>query len=406
MNIAELNDLDEVTRLEGFQTGTYLGMEIHDVPFEMVEYFDPCHPVLVGGIGLGKQNVGYVQARLKRHRWWHKKVLKSRDPIIVSIGWRRIQTVPVYAIEDRNGRHRMLKYTPEHMHSLAMFWGPLAPPQMGSCCPKFIQQSVMFSMLFHVLDFPHTAYSDSMEEAHVFYLFMNWLSGSISREVGRLSFFNELSLCSNFLEGSNPLLCVTRQIWRPCMISMPFLVTWPTWLLYLDINTISGSILDEIRNLKSLFNIRLGDNTLSGSIPLSLGNLTNLATLYLDSNALSELTSNTLGSSIPLPLGNLTNLVVLELSDNKLSGLIPPSFGNLTNLTTLYVYKNSIFGSILDEIGNLKSLSDINLSLNKLNGSIPLSLTNLTNSLEVVCLSSNHIVGEIPLELRKHSSVV
>ncbi|GAY62788.1 hypothetical protein CUMW_220570 [Citrus unshiu] len=349
MNIAELNDLDEVTRLEGFQTGTYLGMEIHDVPFEMVEYFDPCHPVLVGGIGLGKQNVGYVQARLKRHRWWHKKVLKSRDPIIVSIGWRRIQTVPVYAIEDRNGRHRMLKYTPEHMHSLAMFWGPLAPPQMGSCCPKFIQQSVMFSMLFHVLDFPHTAYSDSMEEAHV---------------------------------------------------------TWPTWLLYLDINTISGSILDEIRNLKSLFNIRLGDNTLSGSIPLSLGNLTNLATLYLDSNALSELTSNTLGSSIPLPLGNLTNLVVLELSDNKLSGLIPPSFGNLTNLTTLYVYKNSIFGSILDEIGNLKSLSDINLSLNKLNGSIPLSLTNLTNSLEVVCLSSNHIVGEIPLELRKHSSVV
>ncbi|ESR37346.1 hypothetical protein CICLE_v10029939mg [Citrus x clementina] len=62
MNIAELNDLDEVTRLEGFQTGTYLGMEIHDVPFEMVEYFDPCHPVLVGGIGLGKQNVGYVQA--------------------------------------------------------------------------------------------------------------------------------------------------------------------------------------------------------------------------------------------------------------------------------------------------------------------------------------------------------
>ncbi|KAH9659559.1 ribosome biogenesis protein bms1 [Citrus sinensis] len=147
MNIAELNDLDEVTRIEGFQTGTYLGMEIHDVPFEMVEYFDPCHPVLVGGIGLGKQNVGYMQARLKQHRWWHKKVLKSRDPIFVSIGWRRIQTVPVYAIEDRNGRHRMLKYTPEHMHSLAMFWGPLAPPQMRSCCPKFIQQSGQHSLV-------------------------------------------------------------------------------------------------------------------------------------------------------------------------------------------------------------------------------------------------------------------
>ncbi|XP_024034772.1 ribosome biogenesis protein BMS1 homolog [Citrus clementina] len=133
MNIAELNDLDEVTRLEleGFRTGTYLRLGIHDVPFEMVEYFDPCHPVLVGGIGLGEENVGYMQARLKRHRWWHKKVLKTRDPIILSIGWRRFQTIPVYAIEDRNGRHRMLKYTPEHMHCLATFWGPLAPPQTG-----------------------------------------------------------------------------------------------------------------------------------------------------------------------------------------------------------------------------------------------------------------------------------
>ncbi|KAK9153091.1 hypothetical protein Sjap_000571 [Stephania japonica] len=131
-NIAELNDLDEEARIEmeGFRTGTYVRLEVHDVPFEMVEYFDSCYPILVGGIGLGEDNVGFMQARLKRHRW-HKKVLKTRDPVILSIGWRRFQTTPVYAIEDQNGRHRMLKYTPEHMHCLAMFWGPLAPPNTG-----------------------------------------------------------------------------------------------------------------------------------------------------------------------------------------------------------------------------------------------------------------------------------
>uniref|UniRef100_A0A7N0T9Q8 Bms1-type G domain-containing protein n=1 Tax=Kalanchoe fedtschenkoi TaxID=63787 RepID=A0A7N0T9Q8_KALFE len=131
-NLMELMDLDEETlvEIEGFRTGTYLRLEIHDVPCEMVKYFDPYHPQLVGGIGLGEENTGYMQVRIKKHRW-RKRVLKNRNPIIVSIGWRRYQTTPVYAIEDQNGRHRQLKYTPEHMHCLAWFWGPLAPPNTG-----------------------------------------------------------------------------------------------------------------------------------------------------------------------------------------------------------------------------------------------------------------------------------
>ncbi|KAL6976243.1 Glycoside hydrolase 2 (Mannanase, beta-galactosidase) [Sarracenia purpurea var. burkii] len=161
MNEAELNDLDEATRvgIEGYRTGTYLRLEVHDVPFEMVEYFNPYHPVLVGGIGLGEDNVGYMQVRLKRHRW-HKKVLKTRDPIIVSIGWRRYQTTPVYAIEDRNGRHRMLKYTPEHMHCLAMFWGPLAPPHTGVVAVQNLsnhQMAFRITATAQVLEFNHAA---------------------------------------------------------------------------------------------------------------------------------------------------------------------------------------------------------------------------------------------------------
>lgn len=159
-NLAVLNDVDEVTRLEmeGFRTGSYLRLEVHRMPFEMVKYFNPRHPVLVGGIGRGEESVGYMQVRLKRHRW-HRKVLKNRDPIIISIGWRRYQTLPVYSLEDRNGRHRMLKYTPEHMHCLATFWGPLAPPNTGIVAFQNLsnnQASFRITATGVVLDFNHS----------------------------------------------------------------------------------------------------------------------------------------------------------------------------------------------------------------------------------------------------------
>ncbi|KAI3903001.1 hypothetical protein MKW92_042185 [Papaver armeniacum] len=122
----QFSNVDEIGK------GTYVMLEVCDVPFEMVETFDPCHPILVGGISLEEENVGYMQARIKQHSW-HTKSLKTRDSITISIGWRRYQTTPVFATEEtrRSGSHEMLHCTPENTYCFAMFWGPLAFPNTG-----------------------------------------------------------------------------------------------------------------------------------------------------------------------------------------------------------------------------------------------------------------------------------
>lgn len=133
MNEAEFQDEDEATReqVAGFRPGTYVRIEFNSVPCEFVQNFDPAYPIVVGGLLPNETSFGFLQARIKRHRW-HKRILKTNDPLIFSLGWRRFQSIPIYTMDDGT-RNRMLKYTPEHMHCLASFFGPAALPNTGFC---------------------------------------------------------------------------------------------------------------------------------------------------------------------------------------------------------------------------------------------------------------------------------
>ncbi|KAL4099285.1 hypothetical protein PRIC1_007125 [Phytophthora ramorum] len=117
-------------QLEGFRNGLYVRIEFSGVPAEFVRYYDPKNPIVVGGLPNMEDTLGLVRMRFKKHRW-HRKILKTNDPLVFSIGWRRFQSLPVYSIEDTNERHRYLKYTPEHMHCHATIFGPMCPPNTG-----------------------------------------------------------------------------------------------------------------------------------------------------------------------------------------------------------------------------------------------------------------------------------
>jgi ribosome biogenesis protein BMS1 len=135
INKEEFSNLDERQRVavEGHRAGKYAKLVLEGVPAEFVSRFDSRLPIIVGGLSATEDRWGFVQVRIKRHRW-HKKILKTNDPLIFSLGWRRFQTLPIYSISDSRTRNRMLKYTPEHMHCFGTVYAPLIAPNTGFVC--------------------------------------------------------------------------------------------------------------------------------------------------------------------------------------------------------------------------------------------------------------------------------
>lgn len=124
------DDIDRKIQLVGYFSGLYLRFVIKNIPAEFLEMFNPTEPLLAGGLNAEETTHQLVVARIKRHRWY-PKILKSQDPLLISMGWRRFQTQPIFATEDPNNRSRYLKYTPLHMHCLASFYAPVTPPNTG-----------------------------------------------------------------------------------------------------------------------------------------------------------------------------------------------------------------------------------------------------------------------------------
>lgn len=177
-------------------------------------------------------------------------------------------------------------------------------------------------------------------------------------------------------------------------------------------NGLSGTLPEEIGNIKDLAQLDLSYNKISGKIPNSIGE-TKLMALYLNKNNLS--------GEIPEGIGKLKNLMYLSLSLNKLSGSIPKWIGNLTKLEYLRLSNNRLTGTIPVEIGNLKSLETFDIAnythdaygeeiifdklRNQISGPIPVEVCQLPK-LRYFYVNDNRLSGKIPEEIWSLPSLI
>nr|GMD69186.1 probable LRR receptor-like serine/threonine-protein kinase At1g06840 [Ipomoea batatas] len=221
------------------------------------------------------------------------------------------------------------------------------------------------------------------------------LSGSLSPELGRLSYLKILDVMWNTIGGSIP-----KEIGNISTLE----------LLLLNGNQLTGPLPEELGNLPNLDRIQIDQNHISGPIPVSFANLNKTQHFHMNNNSLSGpippelsrlpqllhllLDNNNLSGSLPPELAELPKVLIIQLDNNQFDGSqIPESYGNMSHLLKMSLRNCSLQGPVPD-LSKIANLTYIDLSSNQLTGPIPTN--RLSGNITTIDLSNNNLNGSIP----------
>ncbi|KAJ4972144.1 hypothetical protein NE237_005243 [Protea cynaroides] len=221
------------------------------------------------------------------------------------------------------------------------------------------------------------------------------LSGTLSPELGQLSYMEILDFMWNKISGSIPkeignitslelLLLNGNQLTGPLPEELGYLPELNR--IQIDQNQISGSLPKSFAFLNKTKHFHMNNNSISGQIPPEISRLPSLVHLLLDNNNLS--------GYLPPELSELPNLLILQLDNNNFNRTtIPASYGNMTKLLKLSLRNCSLQGPIPD-LSSIPNLGYLDLSFNNLQGSIPPN--RLSDNITTIDMSDNNLYGPIP----------
>ncbi|KAL6899562.1 hypothetical protein ACP4OV_006220 [Aristida adscensionis] len=161
--------------------------------------------------------------------------------------------------------------------------------------------------------------------------------------------------------------------------------------LDVELNSISGSLPDDLFRLQSLKKLSLQENQLSGRMSPRFGNLSSLARLDISFNSFS--------GYLPNVFGSLRKLEFFSAQSNFFKGQLPSSLSHSPSLKMLYLRNNSLNGDINLNCSAMTQLSSLDLGTNKFIGTID-SLSDC-HHLRSLNLATNNLSGEIPAGFRK-----
>lgn len=221
------------------------------------------------------------------------------------------------------------------------------------------------------------------------------LSGSLSPELGSLSYLKILDFMWNSITGNIPkeigniktlelLLLNGNQLTGPLPEELGYLPNLDR--IQIDQNKISGELPKSFANLNKTKHFHMNNNSISGQIPSELSRMPKLVHFLLDNNNLS--------GHLPPEFSELPSLLIIQLDNNHFDGTtIPASYSNMSKLLKLSLRNCGLQGPIPD-LSKIPQLSYIDLSSNQLSGSIPPN--KLSNNMTTVILSNNSLSGSVP----------